>query len=92
MVVYKYKLLIDTNNVKLPLGAKIVHVGNQNETPCMWVLINEKETRFEIRNFAVVCSGVVFDDSRYISPVGTALLDNGAFVVHVFEFKGQGDD
>lgn len=46
MVVYKYPLKI-TGNQQIPVGdrrAVILHVGEQNDTLCMWVLLDETST------------------------------------------------
>lgn len=83
--IYKYPLdTKDTNILELPKGAQILTVQTQNNIPCIWALVNDKETEKESRFINTFGTGHPIDSSprKYI---GTYQLHNGALVFHVFE-------
>lgn len=82
-VIHKYQLLNETHSINVPEGAEILSVQTQNNVPCIWMLINPKETMFDIRTFFMVGTGNCFNqDGKYI---GTCQLDRGSCVMHIFE-------
>lgn len=88
MVIHKYPLRLggETNNISMPKGAQLLHVAAQ-ETPvyeaqvCVWALVDPKE-RVVTRQFLIVGTGHPVPAGKY---VGTALMDGGALVWHVFD-------
>lgn len=82
MKIFKYTLETDKiNSIEMPKGAWITHCHEQNNKPCIWVMF-ENENVKETRNFIPVVTGVEIDTDLY---VGTCHLDNGKFVIHIFE-------
>ncbi len=84
-VVHKYLLPVqDEVKLEMPIGARVLHVGVQdNEQLCLWALVNPKgETK--TRSFRIAGTG---HEVAGASPthLGTALMHNGTFVLHVFE-------
>lgn len=72
--------------IKLPLGAKLVHVGlDSNEDPCVWYQCDPQQVIKEERQFGIYgTGGMVPDCWEY---VGTFMEET--FVWHVFENKGH---
>ena len=82
-IIHKYQLLNETHSINVPEGAEILSVQTQNNVPCIWMLINPKETMFDIRTFFMVGTGNCFNqEGKY---VGTVQLDGGSSVMHIFE-------
>lgn len=88
--IYKYKLEIAKNmqEITMPLGAQIMHIGAQNNTDLsIWCLVNPTQEEMKVRKFMVLATGDEFkiDDGKFYRFIGTVLFDGGSFVVHVFE-------
>lgn len=81
--IYKYSLLhTGGNSVDMPQGAKILAVQSQQGVPTIWALVDVGQPT-EKRTFLVVGTGHTIDGlGEY---VGTVQLNEGRFVVHVFE-------
>lgn len=86
--VWKYRLRYPLTTVAMPAGAKLLHVGVQEvelfTTAVVWALVNPDETQMIERQFMLVPTGHPFYGEG-MDYVGTVLLDDGAFVLHVFE-------
>jgi hypothetical protein len=81
--IYKYELLLlDSQQLSLPLGTKILHVNTQNDGIYLWALVNVKETRVVNRTFKVVATGQNNDFSS-LTYIGTVHMT--PFVWHIFE-------
>lgn len=98
-VIYKYKIDAPEQNIMIPKGAKILSVGTQDGmSVSMWAAVNP-DNELEERKFVSVETGVVrctvkmscgqteeiilpLDESKFI---GTVLLFEGRYVLHVFE-------
>lgn len=82
--IWKWKLLNvnQVNTLSMPMGARILFVGNQ-VAPTIWAQVDPELERRD-RKFLVVGTGMKFDDKgkEYL---GTAFC--GPFVWHVFEVK-----
>lgn len=89
--IWKYLLNVtDAQNVIMPVGAEILTVQTQNESPCLWALVNPSETRTEGRNIEIFGTGhpIGYDmgvDRKYIS---SFQLMGGKLVYHAFEYTG----
>lgn len=83
-VIWKYPVsVLGVTTVEMRAGARIVHVAAQDGQPCLWVECDPESLCLDERRFAVAMTGQVHVDvGEY---VGTALLDGGAFVAHVYE-------
>lgn len=93
--IFKYELdVTDTQQLKLPAGARVLCVQAQHGNPCIWAEIEDEETAHEEREFATRGTGhpITFSTDRY---VGTYQLHGGCLVFHVFETTdsnpGRGD-
>jgi len=85
--IWKFELeTTDHQILKMPLGAEILTVQMQNDTPCLWALVEpsqEKERRFiEIFGTGHPLGYDMGVDRKYIS---TYQLHGGSLVFHVFE-------
>jgi len=83
--VHKYVLHPTIKHVAMPTGARILCVREQGQDICIWVHIDLAETRKEVRTFAVYGTGHVIPDDVNLTYVGTAILQGGSRVLHVFE-------
>lgn len=82
MQIFKYRLNVQDHfqQVEVPKGGEIVHVGNQENILSVWINV-DPESPLECRVFWTVGTGQdIPKASRY---VGTAMI--GRFVWHVFE-------
>ena len=89
--VHKFELAIGTTTLHLPPDAVCLHVGNQFEKLCLWVELDPAcpDIANEPRDFRVFGTGHPIDDfvGMEITYVGTAILQGGAFVAHVYQGK-----
>jgi hypothetical protein len=82
--IHKYSLEIsDTVALDLPKGAKVLSVQNQNNIPCLWALVDPAKPK-EKRHFRILGTGQPVGGTAGTF-LGTVLLNNGHFVIHVFE-------
>jgi len=76
----------------LPLRARVLHVGAQrflgadHDTLAFW-FVHSNPGEMEDRRFKVIGTGYAADLSGFIYR-GTALLDGGSVVLHLWEFDG----
>lgn len=86
MVIWKYELqCVGEQDIEVPYGTEVLCVQAQGGKPCVWAVVDEKETRKEVRTFLTYGTGhehAVIDASEYI---GTFQLQGGKLVFHVFE-------
>lgn len=68
-------------SVDMPQGAKILACQTQNNTPCLWCVVDVNAPR-EKRTFRIYGTGHEFRGGEY---VGTYQIHNGGLVFHVFE-------
>ena len=84
--IWKYVLDADNKTTfNMPEKAEILTVQSQNETACIWALVNPLNNKEE-RIFEVVATGEPFEhkatEQTYI---GTFQLYYGTLVFHLFE-------
>lgn len=83
--IYKYQLSLQNEQaLKLPLGAKILSVDNQNEQLVLWALVdpNQKiQTKTIIMVFVTGQEVVLFETTKFLN---TVLFENGRLIFHVF--------
>lgn len=84
-VVYKYEVPLH-GGVDMPAGAKVLSVHEQHGAPCLWALVDPNSPHI-YRRFKVFGTGhpIENDLAERLSFVGTAHLDSGRWVLHVFE-------
>lgn len=92
-VIYKYELndatTVTLTTLRMPLGAKILHVGVARQKACIWAAHDFSVKEKESRAFYVFLTGEVYDD-RHFDHIGSFVLnqiDAGDFVGHVCEAK-----
>ena len=88
MIIYKYVVPIGKPffDLELPLGAEILAFQKQDNTPVIWVLIDEHHIRKEFRHFTVRGTGEAMNDWRSSDTyIGTIQIS--PFVWHLFETK-----
>lgn len=82
MRIYKYVLnIVSWQSVAMPIGARVLSVGNQNGHLCLWAMVDPSK-EIEPRGFSIIGTGnrIVVDPGPF---VGTVQIDQ--FVWHVFE-------
>ena len=85
LTVWKYEITADDYiTLRLPVGAKILSVQEQHGKPCMWCLVNDKETVHETRIFRFAGTGHPIKD-KHTNYIGTFQLFDGSFIGHIFE-------
>jgi hypothetical protein len=91
--VWKYPLALvaDDQTIEMAVGSRIVHCEEQNRVPTMWAEADTAgaATDFEERRFVIVGTGHPIPDGFTIYR-GACVLDEGAFVFHVYEWQERG--
>lgn len=89
--VYKYKLDPYVEEVMLPLGAQVLHVAAQGADINLWVLVDPvpEDPILEKRRFRAFGTGhpIPSNEDECLLHVGTALLQGGTLVFHIFEVR-----
>jgi hypothetical protein len=82
--VYKYELEIGATRIALPIGAKILHVDMQNETPQLWALHRKGETETQWRKIVMFGTGhQISEKAHELAHIST--IKDGLYVWHFFE-------
>jgi hypothetical protein len=84
-VIWKHPLQRDAlTTLDLAVGAVVLHVDTQDEWLRLWEAHDPDQQQTEKRTFRIVGTGHVedFDPAQH---VGTILVDDGTWVLHVFE-------
>ena len=82
-VVWKYPLrAVELQEIRMPRGAKVLHVAAPRGEPHLWALVDSKAP-MEDEPFVVLATGSEFDATE-LEHVGTFLLNDGVLVFHVF--------
>jgi len=83
--IYKYQLRsVGIQTVAMPKDAVILSCQAQKGIPCVWALVNTQNIN-TIRAFQVTLTGSHADILPTSIHIGTVLLEEGNFVVHVFD-------
>ena len=84
--VYKYPVPVaDAVRLNMPVGAKILTVQSQNDTPTLWALV-DPDAPLESRVFRVIGTGHPVEDGD-LTYIGTAQQFGGSLVWHIFELS-----
>jgi len=81
--IWKFPLYLGTNELNVPRGARILALREQGEIPCLWMLV-DPEAPTEKRTFRMHGTGHAIEGDPGVY-LGTALIEDGALVLHVFE-------
>jgi len=80
--IWKYPLFLGKNELELPRGSRIVHVGDDNGIPTLWALVNiTPEHPREVRN--LIIKGTGHPVSQVEDYIGT--WQAPPYVWHLFE-------
>ena len=82
--IWKFQLEItDNQSVSIPSGYELLAVQTQNETPCLWALVNpkNKEENLKIR---IIGTGHPIEKSFNGKYLGTFQVFGGGGIFHVF--------
>lgn len=83
--IYKYSLeIVDSQIVKLPVGALPLTMKLQNGKPCLWVLLDKEVDDLFDCMIRIVGTGHTFMDSDFYHYLDTFMVDEGALVFHAF--------
>lgn len=87
--IYKYKVPpVSHSVVKLPIGAKLLHVRVQHNALYLWALVEPDQKEMESKIFRVVGTGQPIEEPpELLHYWGTFFIDNGSITYHVFEMK-----
>lgn len=82
--IWKFSLpLAGTVVHQMPSGARPISVAFQGQNLSLWANVNPT-AGVESRCFHVILTGQPFNDQA-LQFIGTAMCDDGTYVVHVFE-------
>ena len=88
-VIWKYELVAtDYQQLTMPKGACVLTMQIQNNTPCLWVLV-DPQAEEEPRIFETFGTGhpICCAADMQRNYIGTYQIHGGAHVFHVFESK-----
>ncbi len=86
--VYKYSFPVnDEISLELPIGAEVLTVQDQRDTPQLWALVDTQEDRKEIRTFVYIGTGHKHPKEFWLGLkyITTFQQLDGSLVWHVFE-------
>lgn len=84
-VIYKYPLPYTVNTIEVSLGAKILHIGLQNEQPYAWILC-DPDSEFKEKRYIEAFFTGEFSEKLSSSTYLTTMLNGDSFLVfHWFE-------
>lgn len=85
--VFKWEIpTMDDIVVPMPKDARILAVDVQNETPCLWALVDAAAPRQD-RRFRLAGTGHPIDNPDELTHIGTFLMHGGRLVFHLFEVQ-----
>ena len=84
--VWKYKIPVnDVFALQMPIGAKVIHVAEQNNVPYFWALVDTNAAVIQ-RCFRFAGTGhPITEPIDKLKHVGSLLMHNRALVFHLFE-------
>lgn len=84
--IFKYSIAVtDQQEVSLDHNAKILTVQMQNETLCLWAIVDELSEKKRKRIIRIVGTGHPFEDEHLCKYITTFQMENGKLIFHVFE-------
>ena len=86
MRVFKYEIPVANEpTVRLPKGAGILSVGQQNNKMYLWALVNPSEQQTERRVLRIAGTDHEIAEIEELNFLGTVHMHGGDLVFHVFE-------
>jgi len=87
--VWKFPIPVnDVVTIRMPRGAKVLHVGDQFGTPTMWALVDPLQPN-ENREFRFAGTGHPIEGHHIGAFVGTFFMREGGLVFHIFETQSS---
>lgn len=85
MIIYKYQLEIaDFQEIRMPRGAEILHVGLQNDALNIWAMVND-DAETHPRWFEIIGTGQRMPERKDYDRKFIATSVGKFFVWHLFE-------
>ena len=85
MRLFKYVLPVD-GVIHMPEGARVLHVGVQNDAPTVWALVDPDAPKSDQHLFDCYPTGATLTaEPRH--HVATLVMLDGLFVLHVFRHQ-----
>ena len=87
--IWKYTLQPDNTTMEMPKGAKVLHVDEQHGSICIWAEVDSEQPTEE-RKFEIFGTGHEMPSIKglFRKYVGTAKMQGGTFIFHVYEYTG----
>lgn len=83
--IWKYDLkTTDTQNIEMPVDAKILCVQMQYGEPKLWCIVNPQNQK-AFRQIRIIGTGHEFEDDFTAKYISTYQLCNGGLIFHVFD-------
>lgn len=84
--IYKYGLGMAQEEIEMPVGSTILHIGTQHGKICMWVEVNP-ENPIVKRTIEIYGTGDLIRQDMGISKkyLGTVKLNDETLILHVYE-------
>lgn len=87
--ILKYPLpLAGELRLELPTWSIVVDVNAQRNHPHIWIMVDDERTEKETRTFLTLMTGQP-TDRTVLDILGSVMIDNGNFVVHVLEVQND---
>lgn len=85
LTVWKYELSPrSVQHIGMPQDAKLLSVHVQDDTPCLWALVDPTKEKVA-RRIVLAGTGQYVDAELTGEHVGTFLLAKGSYVGHIFD-------
>mgnify|MGYP001609530737 CR=1 FL=1 len=88
MVIHKY-IIDNINMLELPEGSKILSVHNQKDRVVLYAAVNTDSLQTEHYQIDRVCTGESISYEEEWIFIGTVMIYDGSFVVHIFYRKEE---
>ena len=80
LTIWKYELgIVDEQTITLPVNYELLALQMQNNTPCIWVLVDTESPQKDIKLVTYGTGHTILNHSTYIGTYQT-----GPLVFHVF--------
>lgn len=87
ITIYKYELNLGPNKVMLPYDAKVLSVAGQHNNLVMWVEVDTERPLWDNWFLVTLTGHAIVDNFHPREFIGTVLLDNETFILHVFKYR-----
>jgi len=82
--IWKFPLRVGAQTVDLPKHSRLLSVAAQGDDPMLWAVVVPSNAKTK-RKIFVAMTGQSCDDELRGPFLGTVLLSDGSFVLHVFD-------